>query len=71
MGMEKRQKTGNAEKSTGTAGSKVQNYKCGTKTRCSQMTSCEEAMYYLKECGLTTLDGGGDGMPCEILCRKV
>ncbi|WP_224994316.1 thermonuclease family protein [Cesiribacter sp. SM1] len=49
--------------------SNEQEFTCGSKTRCSQMTSCEEAMYYLKECGVTTLDGDGDGMPCEALCR--
>lgn len=49
--------------------SKETKFKCGNKTRCSEMTSCEEAIYYLKECGLTSIDGDGDGMPCESLCR--
>lgn len=44
-------------------------FACGTKTKCSQMSSCEEVMYYLKECGITTLDGDGDGVPCEALCK--
>ncbi|MBI5430230.1 MAG: thermonuclease family protein [Nitrosomonadales bacterium] len=35
---------------------------------CSQMTSCDEARDYLKRCGGKTLDGDGDGMPCESLC---
>lgn len=43
--------------------------KCGTKNYCKEMTSCEEAMFYLKECGLTRLDGDGDGIPCEALCQ--
>ena len=35
---------------------------------CSQMASCEEARDYLARCGTRTLDGDGDGMPCESLC---
>jgi hypothetical protein len=41
---------------------------CGTKTYCREMTSCADALYHLKECGLTRLDGDGDGSPCESLC---
>lgn len=28
-----------------------------------------EARFYLTRCGLTRLDGDGDGVPCEALCR--
>ncbi len=42
---------------------------CGTKRYCSQMETCGEAIYYLRRCGLHTLDGNGDGIPCESLCR--
>jgi endonuclease YncB( thermonuclease family) len=42
---------------------------CGEKRYCRQMKSCEEARFYLNTCGLTSLDGDGDGMPCEKLCR--
>ncbi|BBJ00215.1 nuclease [Ferrigenium kumadai] len=41
---------------------------CASKKRCSQMTSCEEARYYLNRCGGKLLDGDGDGLPCEQLC---
>lgn len=41
---------------------------CGTKTTCSQMTTCEEAKYFLNICGVTKLDGDSDGTPCEKLC---
>ena len=41
---------------------------CGTKTYCREMSSCEEARFFLAQCGLTRLDGGGDGVPCERLC---
>jgi hypothetical protein len=41
---------------------------CGTKSRCSQMTSCAEATFYLRSCGAGRLDGDGDGVPCEKIC---
>jgi endonuclease YncB( thermonuclease family) len=44
---------------------------CGKKTRCAQMHSCEEANFYLKQCGATSLDANGDGIPCESLCLIV
>ena len=44
--------------------------RCGEKRTCGQMTSCEEARFYLKECGLTRLDRDKDGMPCEALCHS-
>ena len=43
---------------------------CGAKTTCGQMTSCEEAKFYLTQCGVTRLDGDGDGIPCASLCRR-
>ncbi len=39
-----------------------------TKPYCSQMTSCDEAKRALAA-GMTHLDGDGDGVPCEKLCR--
>jgi endonuclease YncB( thermonuclease family) len=44
---------------------------CGSKKYCSEMSSCEEAVHYLKQCGVKTLDGNGDGVPCEKLCAPV
>ena len=41
---------------------------CGSKTKCGEMLSCEEAYYYLKSCGVTRLDGDKDGIPCESIC---
>lgn len=43
---------------------------CGGKKHCSQMTSCEEARYYLSRCGGKLLDGDGDRLPCEKLCAS-
>ncbi|MDE0190699.1 MAG: thermonuclease family protein [Gammaproteobacteria bacterium] len=42
---------------------------CGTKQSCAKMTSCEEAIAFLRQCKLTRIDGDGDGVPCEKLCR--
>jgi hypothetical protein len=43
-------------------------WRCGEKTYCTQMTSCEEAMFHYRSCGLLRLDGDRDGVPCERLC---
>ena len=42
---------------------------CGTKRYCREMTSCAEARHYLNACGVSSLDGDRDGVPCENLCR--
>lgn len=42
---------------------------CGQKRVCGQMTSCEEARYYLEQCGVSSLDGNHDGIPCSKLCK--
>lgn len=43
----------------------VSGFKCDGRTFCSQMSSCEEAMYFLKHCPNTNMDGNNDGIPCE------
>jgi len=43
---------------------------CGKKQYCSEMRSCEEARHYLTQCGVKSLDGNGDGLPCERLCVR-
>jgi len=42
---------------------------CGEKRTCRQMKSCEEARFYLTQCGVSSLDGNQDGIPCNNLCR--
>jgi hypothetical protein len=42
---------------------------CGAKRYCNEMASCEEARFYLTQCGRTRLDRDEDGVPCESLCR--
>lgn len=44
------------------------NSSCGSKRYCKEMTSCEEARFYLTQCSLSHLDKDGDGIPCEKLC---
>lgn len=48
--------------------SSIQKYSCEGKVHCSEMTSCEEALFYLKNCPGTKMDGDGDGNPCEDRC---
>ncbi|MDS4070494.1 MAG: thermonuclease family protein [Candidatus Competibacter sp.] len=43
---------------------------CGSKRRCGEMANCEEARYFLTVCGVRSLDGDGDGTPCDSLCRR-
>jgi hypothetical protein len=40
-------------------------FRCDGRTHCSQMSSCEEAKFFLKNCPDTKMDGDGDGIPCE------
>ena len=45
------------------------NFNCDGRVYCSQMTSCEEATYFLQNCPGVKMDGGNggrpDGVPCE------
>jgi hypothetical protein len=42
-----------------------ENYTCSGKVYCSEMTSCEEALFYQRNCPNTKMDGDRDGIPCE------
>jgi cold shock CspA family protein len=42
-----------------------QRFRCDGRTHCSQMHSCAEAVYFLKHCPGTQMDGNHDGEPCE------
>ena len=62
-------KTHLAKSPAGKAASSAQvNAACGKKHLCRQMKTCEEAKIYFLQCGVQTLDGNGDGVPCESLC---
>lgn len=58
---------GPAEASEADASS--QTFSCGGKRYCKHMVSCDEAKFYLRTCGVRSLDGDGDGVPCNRLCR--
>ena len=45
--------------------SPVSQYKCDGRIFCSQMTSCDEATYFLRNCPGAKMDGNNDGVPCE------
>ena len=54
-----------AEQAIALQDEKPQSYKCEGKTHCNEMTSCEEAKFYLNNCPGTIADGDGDDIPCE------
>lgn len=47
--------------------SPVASFKCDGRQHCSQMTSCEEATFFLNNCPGIKMDnhGNGNGIPCE------
>ncbi len=40
-------------------------FRCDGRKYCSQMRSCEEAMFFLRNCPDVEMDGDYDGIPCE------
>lgn len=40
-------------------------YRCDGRQHCSQMSSYDEAVFFLRNCPNTKMDGDGDGIPCE------
>lgn len=45
-------------------------FRCDGRQHCSQMISCAEATFFLKNCPGVKMDGDGDGVPCEDqFCR--
>lgn len=43
-------------------------FSCDGRHLCRQMRSCAEARFFLEVCGVSQLDGDGDGVPCESIC---
>ena len=39
--------------------------RCAGRRYCSQMTSCQEAVFFLRHCPGVKMDGDNDGTPCE------
>jgi hypothetical protein len=46
-------------------GGNVNTFQCDGRTHCSQMTSCAEATFFIRNCPNTKMDGNNDGVPCE------
>jgi len=40
-------------------------FQCDGRKFCKQMTSCDEAYFFLRSCPGNDMDGDGDGVPCE------
>lgn len=40
-------------------------FQCDGRTLCSQMSSCQEAEFFLNNCPNVQMDGNGDVVPCE------
>lgn len=40
-------------------------FQCSGEIYCSEMSSCAEAKFYLRNCPGTKMDGNNDGIPCE------
>ena len=40
-------------------------FRCDGRQYCSQMRSCEEAKFFIKNCPNPKMDGDHDGIPCE------
>jgi cold shock CspA family protein len=47
------------------ADTSLQPFHCDGRTYCSQMHSCAEATYFIRQCPGTRMDGNHDGVPCE------
>lgn len=50
---------------TRSASAGASSFTCDGRTHCSQMTSCEEATFFLRNCPGVEMDGNHDGVPCE------
>lgn len=62
----------NAVRSLGstTEGTPSSAFRCDGRTHCSQMTSCAEATFFLKNCPDVKMDGDLDGIACEQQWRR-
>ena len=48
----------------------AQSWSCSPRKTCGRINSCEEAVWYHRNCSWGgRLDGDNDGVPCESICR--
>ena len=57
--------TNTSIRSTASSTSVSSPYQCDGRTHCSQMRSYDEAVFFLRNCPGTQMDGNHDGVPCE------
>jgi hypothetical protein len=43
-------------------------FRCDGRVHCSEMSSCEEADFFVQNCAGVKMDGDRDGKPCEDRC---
>ncbi|GFN46783.1 thermonuclease family protein [Candidatus Regiella insecticola] len=67
--IEKESQEKKSSKKTEISTKKINNFDCKSKKYCKEMSSCEEARFYLNQCGMSRLDRYKDGIPCENLCN--
>ncbi len=48
----------------------IEQFQCEGKVWCTQMSSYDEALFYIRNCPGTNMDGDGDGIPCERQFNK-
>ena len=53
------------DKQNGVQHQQSSQFKCDGRTHCSQMSSYEEAVFFIRNCPGTEMDGNRDGVPCE------
>ena len=61
----KAEKGPNSSHSSEKENTHVSRFKCDGRKFCSQMTSCDEAKFFLNNCPNTKMDGNNNGVPCE------
>ena len=42
---------------------------CSSRRACAELAACDAVMRYVRQCGFRGLDGDGDRVSCESLCR--
>lgn len=52
----------------GSTSSESPGFRCDGRVYCSQMKSCDEAKFFLRNCLDVKMDGDRDGKPCEDWC---
>lgn len=62
--------TNTSIRSTASSTSVSSPYQCDGRTHCSQMRSYDEAVFFLRNCPGTQMDGNHDGVPCERQFRE-